>query len=137
LKITVSRRRKAFFTALLELIDGRQEECDRQDGYCKRVGISRKKFYEWHKDDTFRERCWEILEELEGRYCRVLDSMIFEDRNIGALTFKLKSINPRRYDEGVRRAMAQAKLSSSSAADDQNLPQIASIVFVREPAPHE
>jgi hypothetical protein len=98
----------------------------------ERAGFSRQWLSRHRKDTDFLEAVTAVKEKLEHRYLQVLDSIIVEDRNIPALIFRLKSLRPEAYDEGVRRVTVAKGLE---VEDSPPLPT--RIILVREPAPFE
>ena len=63
----------------------------------------------WRNEEPFKEHLEEITEGLEIKYCDALDHLVAKG-NLGAIIFKLKSLNPERYDDHMR-AMVQLRAS--------------------------
>ncbi|TXH08773.1 MAG: hypothetical protein E6R03_17630 [Hyphomicrobiaceae bacterium] len=73
----------------------------------KAIGLSRETLSRWREDPEFREREACVFEELEAECLRLLKKRFNHDTT--ALIFRLKSLNPDLYDEGVRREKIRAE----------------------------
>ncbi len=73
----------------------------------KAIGLTRETLSRWRDDPEFREREACVFEELEEECLRHLKTRFKHDTT--ALIFRLKSLNPDLYDEGVRREKIRAE----------------------------
>jgi hypothetical protein len=73
----------------------------------KAIGLTRETLSRWRDDPEFREREACVFEELEENCLKELKKRFKHDTT--ALIFRLKSLNPDLYDEGVRREKIRAE----------------------------
>jgi len=73
----------------------------------KKIGVSREALRRWREEEEFRDRESFVFADLEEKYLRLLEAHMKRDST--AIFFRLKSLAPERYDDGVRRERIRAE----------------------------
>ena len=75
---------------------------------CKEVGVHRNTVLDWRKKPTFRVKLTDAIKELEETLFAAAISRALEKSDV-LMMFTLKTLNPERYDDNIRKAKWEAK----------------------------
>lgn len=120
------KRRTDLVENQAEYLRGLLENEGKSGPTLRKMGFSRETLSRWRDDPDFREREACVFEDLERECLKLLRKRFSHDTT--ALIFRLKSLNPELYDEGVRRERIRAE-----ALTDPDKVKPVTVIIQREP----